>query len=111
MNLNLVADRLAIWAAKQATCSNTNCPVPFSIRREKCTLYEIAGNIRASTFDVIDEDFLSDDGVQARLKQDHCLKLCVRLRDGKVQKLTNGQEILIVFDLFSIYFVSFNDNF
>lgn len=30
---------------------------------------------KASTFDIIDLDFLNDDGVQSRLKQEHCLKV------------------------------------
>ncbi len=68
-------DAFLIWSAKQATCSNSNCPVPLSVRIKKCTLYEIAGDVGASTLDIINPNFLSDDGVQSKLKQDHCLKV------------------------------------
>lgn len=73
-------DKFLIWCAKQATCTNSSCPVPISVRRKKSTLYEIAGDIGASTFDVIDPTFLYDKGVQSKFKQEHCLKNVRQMR-------------------------------
>lgn len=68
-------DQFLIWSSKQATCSNNTCPVPLSVRRKRCTLYEMAGDIQVSTFDIVDPSFLKDEGVQNKLTTEHCMKI------------------------------------
>ncbi len=72
--MNLL-DEFLIWSSKQATCSNSTCPVPLSVRRKKCTLHQMAGDIQVSTFDIIDPTFLSDKNVQHKLITEHCVKI------------------------------------
>lgn len=79
-------DNLQIWIAKRATCANVSCPVPYSVRKKKCTLFEIGSSIRSSTFDVVEPDFLGDKKIQKKVKKEHCLKVVPTIKGWKSAK-------------------------